>query len=123
MSELCAIGGKMDDVKIICERLPEGIRQRGEELVHNILFMEDRLKDTREKAAKMDMVIPYDNGGGQKGIRKNPVFEEYAQIFNAYKAGLAQLTAMVEAHGNARPEAKSKLAELRVIAGDLKKAQ
>lgn len=112
-----------DLVQVICGRFPDGMRQRAEELLRNILFMESKLKETREKAANMDLVIPYDNGGGQKGIRKNPVFEEYAQIFNSYKAGLAQLTQMIEASGTARPAAKTKLAELRVIAGDLKRAQ
>ena len=111
-----------DDASIICANVPEELRPHAEELARNVLAMEKQLTEARKTADDEPLIIEYDNGGGQSGVRKNPYWEAYAQLFRTFSSGLAQLTQMSDAHG-AKPAAKSKLAELRVIAGDLKKAQ
>lgn len=113
----------MTDAETLVENITGTMHGQALELAENVLFMADRLKVTREKAARMDLVIPYDNGGGQTGVRKNPIFEAYAQIFAQYSKGLAQLSDMVEAAGGAKPKAESKLAELRLITGNLGKTK
>lgn len=110
-----------DTAATICADVSENLRERAEELARNVLTMEAALIEARKQADTEPLIVEYDNGGGQSGIRKNPFWEAYAQMFNTFSRGLAQLANMVEG-GNAKPEAKSKLAELRVIAGDLKKA-
>ena len=111
-----------DDVSIICASVPENLRPHAEELARNVLTMERQLEEARKTADTEPLTIEYDNGGGQSGVRKNPFWEAYAQLFRTFSSGLSQLSQMIESHG-AKPAAKTKLAELRVIAGDLKKAQ
>ena len=111
------------DAAVLVGNITGPMHEQALELAENVLFMAERLKDTRRKAARMDLVIPYDNGGGQTGVRKNPVFEAYAQIFAQYSKGLGQLADMIEAAGGAKPQAESKLAELRLVTGSLGKAR
>ena len=107
-----------DDVSIICASVPEDLRPHAEELARNVLTMERKLEAARMEADDQPLTVKYDRGG----IHKNPFWEGYTQLFNAFSKGLAQLTQTIEAH-EVKPAAKTKLAELRVIAGDLKKAQ
>ena len=39
-----------------------------------------------------DVVIEYNNGGGQEGIRENPIFKAYISLFRIYLAGLDKFT-------------------------------
>lgn len=88
----------------LCSSMPEDIRPHAIELAENVLFMEGKLKDTRRGLANQQVVIPYDNGGGQKGIRKNPVFEGYNQLMANYRKSLDQLVALLRDYGGARLE-------------------
>ena len=88
----------------LCSSMPEDIRPHAIELAENVLFMEGKLKDTRRGLANQQVVIPYDNGGGQKGIRKNPVFEGYNQLMANYRKSLEQLVALLRDYGGARLE-------------------
>ena len=120
---MTSVQEKQGDAAILVENITGPMHGQALELAENVLFMADRLKETRRKAARMDLVIPYDNGGGQTGVRKNPIFEAYAQIFAQYSKGLGQLTEMVEAAGGAKPQAATKLAELRLVTGNIGKAR
>lgn len=51
-------------------------------------FMRRKLAETRESLAYEAVVIPYDNGGGQEGIRANPAFSEYEKLAKTYQATL-----------------------------------
>ena len=35
--------------------------------------------------------MPYDNGGGQKGIRENPAFKGYESLWKAYMQGMNRI--------------------------------
>lgn len=37
------------------------------------------------------LVIPYDNGGGQSGVRENPAYKQYEALSKQYNGALAQL--------------------------------
>lgn len=51
-------------------------------------FMRAKLAETRDSLAREAVVIPYDNGGGQVGIRANPAFAEYEKLARTYQATL-----------------------------------
>ena len=73
----------------------------------------EKLEKHREGIADQPMVMPYDNGGGQKGIRKNPAYE-------IYNSTLSQLNSLVRTLDDMLADAKvekssSKLAELRKL--------
>lgn len=69
----------------------------------NIAWMKEKLDDTRAAIKTADVAITYDNGGGQKGIRKNPAFEAYESLWKAYVSGLS-LIASALPETEARPE-------------------
>lgn len=79
----------------ICASLPEPARDRAVELAENVLWMEAKLANAREVIGRSSVAIPYDNGGGQKGIRKNPAFDGYNSLMSSYTKALKQLCEML----------------------------
>ena len=79
----------------ICASLPEPTRARAVELAENVLWMEGKLANAREIIGKSSVAIPYDNGGGQRGIRKNPAFDGYNSLMSSYTKALKQLCEML----------------------------
>lgn len=79
----------------ICASLPEPTRARAVELAENVLWMEAKLEDARRVIGKSSVAIPYDNGGGQRGIRKNPAFDGYNSLMSSYTKALKQLCEML----------------------------
>ena len=53
-------------------------------LVDNMAWMRIKLDDARETIRTSNVVIPYDNGGGQTGLRENPLFKGYENLFKSY---------------------------------------
>lgn len=60
-------------------------------VVSNTAWMRIKLDEIREDIASEDIVVPYDNGGGQKGIRKNPFFDGYEALFKSYMLGMGRI--------------------------------
>ncbi len=81
----------------ICASVPERDRPRAVELCENVLFMERKLAEARRNMENQQIVIAYDNGGGQRGIRKNPMFDSYNALMRTYNASLAQLVEILGA--------------------------
>ena len=79
----------------ICASLPEPTRARAVELAENVLWMESKLANAREVIGKSSVAIPYDNGGGQRGIRKNPAFDGYNSLMSSYTKARKQLCEML----------------------------
>ena len=61
------------------------------ELIQNVGFLEDRLFNARIDRAEEPLVVAYDNGGGQQGVRKNPAYEVYTKLYSSYIAGVRTL--------------------------------
>ena len=59
-----------------------------EPIVLNTAWMKVKLDDAREAIKNSNIVISYDNGGGQKGIRENPLFKGYENLWKSYLTGL-----------------------------------
>ena len=105
------------------ERITQGVDKTKHpnvvSLAENVLFMADRLKETMKDIGEQPITVEYDNGGGQKGTRKNPIYEAYTSLFNQFNAGLKRLDDIL-ADSNVSSSAQSKLAELRLIEGKRK---
>lgn len=84
-----------DRAAALAEGAPENVRDRARELAENVLWMEAKLEDARRVIGKSSVAIPYDNGGGQKGIRKNPAFDGYNSLMSSYTKALKQLCEML----------------------------
>ena len=59
--------------------------------IENTAWMKVKLDDARDAIKKTSVAIPYDNGGGQTGIRENPLFKGYENLFKSYMSGLKQI--------------------------------
>lgn len=62
-----------------------------EDVIRNVSWMKVKLDVTMEKIKTSDVCIPYDNGGGQKGMRENPLFKGYESLFKSYMSGMRQI--------------------------------
>lgn len=65
-------------------------------IAENACWMEQRLAESREAIRTAPIVMPYDNGGGQTGIRKNPMYDAYEALLASYIKAVSQLDAMVD---------------------------
>ncbi|MDO4539140.1 MAG: hypothetical protein Q4B54_13330 [Coriobacteriales bacterium] len=72
-------------------RLPDHERTHVRELAKDALFMRDKLAEAREELESQQLTVPYDNGGGQEGVRKNPAFEAYEALLRSYQSVVGQL--------------------------------
>lgn len=62
-----------------------------EPIILNTAWMKAKLDDAREAIKNSNIVIAYDNGGGQKGIRENPLFKGYENLWRSYMAGMSKI--------------------------------
>ena len=60
-------------------------------IIENTAWMKIKLDDAREAVKTSSVVIPYDNGGGQKGLRENPIFKGYESLWKSYMAGMCKI--------------------------------
>ena len=62
-----------------------------EPIILNTAWMKAKLNDAREAIKNSNIVISYDNGGGQKGIRENPLFKGYEALWKSYMIGMNKI--------------------------------
>lgn len=73
-----------------------------EAMIGNVSWMKIKLDDAREAIKTSNIVISYDNGGGQKGIRENPLFKGYENLWRSYMNGMNSIL-------NALPESAAEI--------------
>lgn len=66
-------------------------------VIENTAWMKAKLDDAREAIKNTSVAIPYDNGGGQKGVRENPVFKGYEALWKSYIQGMDRILAALPA--------------------------
>lgn len=86
------------------------------ELAESVLFMAKKLEESRRLMENEPIVIEYDNGGGQCGIRENPHYTAYERLLATYNKSLRQLTEIIEKGAPSR-KSSNVMRELTVIAG------
>lgn len=60
-------------------------------IIENVSWMRAKLDDSRQLIKNSNIVVPYNNGGGQKGIRENPAFKGYEALWKAYMQGMNRI--------------------------------
>lgn len=60
-------------------------------LIENTAWIKVKLDDARGAIKNSSVAIPYDNGGGQKGIRENPLFKGYEALWKSYMLGMTKI--------------------------------
>ena len=66
-----------------------------EPVVINSAFMKVKLDEAREQIKQESITVKYDNGGGQKGIRENPVFKAYEALWKSYMLGMDKILGII----------------------------
>ena len=66
-----------------------------EDIINNASFMRVKLEESRAEMESASLTIPYDNGGGQSGIRKNPLFEAYEALLKHYLLTMDKILAVL----------------------------
>jgi len=61
------------------------------DVVANVAWMKVKLDDARAAIKTAQIAITYDNGGGQKGIRENPLFRGYESLWKSYTVGMTKI--------------------------------
>lgn len=62
-----------------------------EPVILNTAWMKAKLDDARNLIKNSQIAIPYDNGGGQKGVRENPIFKGYESLWKSYMTGMSKI--------------------------------
>ncbi len=89
--------------KEICKNIDIRIRPQAETLAKQVLSMSDKLEEARAQMEAEPIVIEYDNGGGQSGVRENPYYSAYEKLLASYLKSLSALREMIG--DEASPEA------------------
>ncbi len=100
--------------------LPEPSRRMALDLACEVLWQADKLKAARRQIGSKGVAVKYDNGGGQKGERRNPAFDGYNALFKSYVLGLNKLESMIAESGAAQPGKASALQSLRLEIGPMR---
>lgn len=74
--------------------IPQERHEVAERYAAEMRWMDQKLDAARLLINEAPIVIPYDNGGGQSGIRANPAYSEYEKLFKTWDAAARSLTAM-----------------------------
>lgn len=74
-------------------KVDENRRKLLEPVIENTAWMKAKLDETRVAIKASKVAIAYDNGGGQKGIRENPLFKGYSALWKSYMTGMSAILA------------------------------
>ena len=87
--------GRIKRLLKAAEVAPERIKLL-EPVIDNTAWMKAKLEDSRDRIRNGQIVTTYNNGGGQKGIRENPLFKGYENLFKSYMAGMNKIMETVQ---------------------------
>lgn len=107
--------GGYDDVDAMVARVPEDMRPQVAGLARDVLFMRDALASARADLRGQPLMIEYDNGGGQEGVRRNPGYDAYEALVRSYQSALTCLRDILGSGnaGSGQPRPRSGLNEMR----------
>ena len=91
-------------------------------LIENVAFMRVKLEDARETILESELTIEYDNGGGQTGVRENPLVKSYESLFKTDLSGMSKILDALSSEAAAEQieEAKKPQTVLELVRGSKK---
>ena len=76
-------------------------------VIENTAWMKAKLDDARAAVKDSNVVVKYNNGGGQEGLRENPLYKGYEALWKSYMAGMGRIL-------DALPPEKAKEVEVQI---------
>lgn len=95
------------------DSIPKNQRTASMPMLHNLAWQKVKLDEARVDLMADSIFIPYDNGGGQAGIREHPGYTAYNKLFSTYARGIKQLCDMMYKGAPERDEMLDFLDETR----------
>ncbi len=95
------------------DSIPRNQRTASMPMLHNLAWQKVKLEEARADLMADSIFIPYDNGGGQTGIREHPGYTAYNKLFSTYARGIKQLCDMMHKGAPERDEMLDFLDETR----------
>lgn len=93
-----------------------------QQVIENTAWMAVKLEDTIAVIKNSEIAISYNNGGGQSGIRQNPLFQGYESLWKAYMTGMSQIMSAADVKKDAKSTDLRPKTVLSIIRGEQKKA-
>lgn len=62
-----------------------------EPVIQNTSWMKVKLEEALDSEEMGSLVVEYDNGGGQTGVRENPWFKAYEALWKSYMLGMGRI--------------------------------
>lgn len=63
-------------------------------LSEQLKLIREKLEEESKRIPTEELIVPYDNGGGQSGVRENPFFPAYEKLLNSYTKTLTAYKAL-----------------------------
>lgn len=60
-------------------------------VIRNVAWMAVKLEDVMEEVQEGSLLVEYDNGGGQTGLRENPLIRGYENLWKSYMLGMGKI--------------------------------
>lgn len=64
-------------------------------VIQNTASLKAKLDDAQEEIQEAPLTIEWDNGGGQSGVKENPVFRMYESMWKSYMSGMKTILGYV----------------------------
>ncbi len=89
-------------------------------VIDNMAWQRVKLAEAMEQMQDESLICEYNNGGNQTGIRENPIFKAYVNLWRAYMVGLEKFTSYLpkDLQEEAKGDSLNILAQVR----EMKKA-
>lgn len=62
-------------------------------IIRNTAWMKVNLDEAQNSIEIGELVVEYNNGGGQRGERENPLFKAYENLWKSYMQGMSAIIA------------------------------
>lgn len=95
----------------IANAVPEQVRDVARRRAEELEWLDIQLSRAKECIGEEEVVIPYDNGGGQTGIRSNPAFAEHKRLLDSWNSIASSLVSMLP--DEKQEDEADKLADIR----------
>lgn len=87
------------ETKEISKKIDKRIRPQAEVLIDQLKLMAEKLDKEGERIICEKLVVDYDNGGGQSGVRENPFFPAYEKLLATYTKTLQAVRDLIGEQG------------------------
>ena len=104
---------ELEKLARMIEKCPENKREGLTEIAAHLAFVKVKLDEGKRECEDAGLIVEYDNGGGQKGVKENPAVKAYSALLKLYMDGMREIfRAMPEGQDAAENAAQESVIDL-----------